>query len=155
MHGPPAVQDEGVRPPMHQLGSRNCAGRHFVSQRRGIIGLGCESAHLAWCASSLPFSFTRCSSSSAAVAPEWSGSGACSWRIRAVTACIASASMDNDVVAEVTGRESGNDAERAERCAKTLAKNYGQKSRRGGRAIADLRRRRNGPRPYIYLRLVQ
>ena len=34
--------------------------------------------------------------------------------------------MDNDVVAEVTGRESGNDAERAERCAKTLAKLRGK-----------------------------
>ena len=89
-----------------------------VSKQDAFVGLGrVSSAHLALCASSLPFSFTRFSKSSASAAPEWPGSGVCSWCSRAATACMVSACM---LVEHVAGRMDGDDAERLRAGADTM-----------------------------------
>ena len=90
-----------------------------VSKQDALVGLGrVSSAHLALCASSLPFSFTRFSKSSASAAPEWPGSGVCSWCSRAATACMVSACMP--VVEHVAGRMDGDDAGRLRAGADTI-----------------------------------
>ena len=90
-----------------------------VSKQDALVVLGrVSSAHLALCASSLPFSFTRFSKSSASAAPEWPGSGVCSWCSRAATACMVSACMP--VVEHVAGRMDGDDAERLRAGADTI-----------------------------------
>ena len=90
-----------------------------VSKQDALVVLGrVSSAHLALCASSLPFSFTRFSKSSASAAPEWPGSGVCSWCSRAATACMVSACMP--VVEHVAGRMAGVDAGRLRAGADTI-----------------------------------
>ena len=89
-----------------------------VSKQDAFVGSGrVSSAHLALCASSLPFSFTRFSKSSASAAPEWPGSGVCSWCSRAATACMVSACM---LVEHVAGRMDGDDAGRRRAGADTI-----------------------------------